>query len=184
MAAQQEYTREEVARHNTDKSLWIIVDSEVFDLTKFVDMHPGGAGVILEVAGKDATGMYSLPYSLPGRLFAFSVAHSIHAHCFALRPKMLDVGHAKRLGPDLFRVSTIGCYIDHDLIFLPLCLQIVDDFYGMHRQDVLFKYRPRFKIGQIKGETTKIEQQTPGTISKVPYAEPSFWMNMKSPYYK
>lgn len=86
MAVQQEYTREEVARHNTDKSLWIIVDSEVFDLTKFVDMHPGGAGVILEVAGKDATGMYSLP----GKLFTFRLRTQIHVHCFALRSKKLD----------------------------------------------------------------------------------------------
>lgn len=41
----------------TDGPQWIIVDAKVYDLSRFVDLHPGGASVLLdpEVAGQDAT---------------------------------------------------------------------------------------------------------------------------------
>ncbi|KAI9311301.1 acyl-CoA dehydrogenase/oxidase [Dichotomocladium elegans] len=113
MAPLKSYTREEVGRHTSDNDLWIIIDSSVYDMSRFVDMHPGGAFPILEFAGKDAT----------------------------------------------------------------------DAFYGLHRQDVLVKYA-RYKIGTIEGETPQIEFREPGTLSKVPYAEPSAWMGFKSPYFK
>ncbi|EIE88106.1 hypothetical protein G6F46_009656 [Rhizopus delemar] len=49
------FTREEVKRHASEDDLWIIIDSSVYDMSRFVDMHPGGAIPILEYAGKDAT---------------------------------------------------------------------------------------------------------------------------------
>eukprot|EP00301_Raphidiophrys_heterophryoidea_P011592 c17733_g1_i1.p1 GENE.c17733_g1_i1~~c17733_g1_i1.p1 ORF type:complete len:531 (+),score=158.27 c17733_g1_i1:43-1593(+) len=51
----KEFTVEEVARHNLENDCWIIVDNKVFDVTKFASLHPGGMGVIYDVAGKDAT---------------------------------------------------------------------------------------------------------------------------------
>lgn len=55
MAPIQTYTRDEVAKNTSDDSLWMIIDSKVYDLTDFVDAHPGGPAVLREVAGKDAT---------------------------------------------------------------------------------------------------------------------------------
>lgn len=49
------FTREEVKRHATEEDLWIIIDSSVYDMSRFIDLHPGGAFPILELAGKDAT---------------------------------------------------------------------------------------------------------------------------------
>lgn len=51
------FSREDVAHHNKDGDLWIIIDSKVYDISRFKDLHPGGASVLLdeEVAGKDAT---------------------------------------------------------------------------------------------------------------------------------
>lgn len=55
------YTREQVSIHNTKEDLWIIIDTDVYDLTKFIGLHPGGIHVLLEFAGKDATdAFYSL----------------------------------------------------------------------------------------------------------------------------
>ncbi|KAJ5286948.1 hypothetical protein N7478_002634 [Penicillium angulare] len=52
----QTFTPADVAAHNTaDKGLYIIVDNAVYDVTQFVDEHPGGAKILKRVAGKDAS---------------------------------------------------------------------------------------------------------------------------------
>ncbi|KZV64424.1 acyl-CoA dehydrogenase NM domain-like protein [Peniophora sp. CONT] len=53
----KEFSREEVAKHNKPGDLWIVVDTKVYDLSRFAAMHPGGLAVLTdeEVAGQDAT---------------------------------------------------------------------------------------------------------------------------------
>ncbi|KAI5920574.1 acyl-CoA dehydrogenase NM domain-like protein [Camillea tinctor] len=51
----QTFTKSDVASHNKGDSLWIIVDDDVYDLTKFQDDHPGGKKILTRVAGKDAS---------------------------------------------------------------------------------------------------------------------------------
>jgi L-lactate dehydrogenase (cytochrome) len=41
----------EVAKHNSKKSCWILLDSKVYDVTSFLSKHPGGAAIILKQAG-------------------------------------------------------------------------------------------------------------------------------------
>ncbi|XGW01371.1 hypothetical protein V3C99_013933 [Haemonchus contortus] len=48
-------TRKEVADHNSNKSTWFVLGNKVYDVTKFLEEHPGGCEVLLEVAGRDAT---------------------------------------------------------------------------------------------------------------------------------
>ncbi|KZV66454.1 hypothetical protein PENSPDRAFT_755719 [Peniophora sp. CONT] len=48
----------EVATHNSRESCWIIVHGKVYDVTDFLDEHPGGSRIILKYAGKDATAEY------------------------------------------------------------------------------------------------------------------------------
>lgn len=52
------YTREDVRSHTSEDSLWCIIDSTVYDLTDFVDAHPGGESVLRQVAGQDATSAF------------------------------------------------------------------------------------------------------------------------------
>ncbi|OCH96387.1 hypothetical protein OBBRIDRAFT_718882 [Obba rivulosa] len=52
------WSLEEVAKHNTPSSCWVIVNNKVYDVTEFLPGHPGGAQVILRHAGSDATTVY------------------------------------------------------------------------------------------------------------------------------
>ncbi|TFK74627.1 glyoxylate dehydrogenase [Pluteus cervinus] len=47
-----------VALHNSRDSCWIIVHNKVYDVTQFLDEHPGGSKIILKYAGGDATEAY------------------------------------------------------------------------------------------------------------------------------
>ncbi|CAH8388005.1 unnamed protein product [Eruca vesicaria subsp. sativa] len=49
------YTLAEVSQHTSNQDCWIIIDGKVYDVTKFLDDHPGGDEVILTSTGKDAT---------------------------------------------------------------------------------------------------------------------------------
>ncbi|KAK1754696.1 FMN-dependent dehydrogenase-domain-containing protein [Echria macrotheca] len=48
----------ELAAHNTPQSAWIAINSAVYDVTDFVRIHPGGASVLLGLAGRDGTDEY------------------------------------------------------------------------------------------------------------------------------
>ncbi|KAF2915708.1 cytochrome B5-like protein [Oryza sativa Japonica Group] len=48
------YTKKEVSTHNTRKDCWIIVKDKVYDVTSYVEEHPGG-DEILNNAGGDST---------------------------------------------------------------------------------------------------------------------------------
>lgn len=46
---------EQVRKHNTRKDCWVIIHGKAYDVSDFVDEHPGGSAIILKYAGKDAT---------------------------------------------------------------------------------------------------------------------------------
>ncbi|KAH6688277.1 cytochrome b5-like heme/steroid binding domain-containing protein, partial [Plectosphaerella plurivora] len=50
-----ELTYQDVAEHNTKKDLYVVIADKIYDCTKFVDEHPGGEEVLLDVAGQDST---------------------------------------------------------------------------------------------------------------------------------
>jgi len=108
-------THDEVKKHNTAADAWVIVGGDVYDVTKFAKVHPGGAGLLLEYAGKDAT----------------------------------------------------------------------EDFFGLHRLEVLDKYA-NLKKGRLAdaGPAPLSAEAALASISKVPFGEPSHLQGIPSPYFK
>ncbi|KAH0843901.1 hypothetical protein AYO21_10404 [Fonsecaea monophora] len=51
----QDLTYAEVSKHNTKKDLYVVIHDKVYNASSFVDEHPGGEEVLLDVGGQDAT---------------------------------------------------------------------------------------------------------------------------------
>ncbi|XP_075911098.1 cytochrome b5 [Petromyzon marinus] len=49
------FSLDEVKKHNSCRTTWVVIHHKVYDLTKFLEEHPGGEEVLLEQAGSDAT---------------------------------------------------------------------------------------------------------------------------------
>jgi len=49
-----------VARHDDPSDAWIIIEGKVYDVTRYVDEHPGGSA-ILNNAGADSTAGFNGP---------------------------------------------------------------------------------------------------------------------------
>jgi cytochrome b involved in lipid metabolism len=58
MGADKVFEEKDVSSHNTEADCWLILgeigDRKVYDVTKFLDDHPGGPEIMVDVAGKDA----------------------------------------------------------------------------------------------------------------------------------
>ncbi|KAG5889927.1 hypothetical protein JTB14_010077 [Gonioctena quinquepunctata] len=51
-------TMKEVSLHDDASDCWIIIYDRVYDVTDFLDEHPGGADIILECAGREASSAF------------------------------------------------------------------------------------------------------------------------------
>lgn len=53
------YTMDEVREHKASDDRWIVYNGKVYDVTQYVDEHPGGEEVIVDCAGEDATDAFN-----------------------------------------------------------------------------------------------------------------------------
>jgi hypothetical protein len=51
-------TLDEVKKHNSADDCWSIIDGNIYDLTNWVDSHPGGKERITAICGKDGTSSF------------------------------------------------------------------------------------------------------------------------------
>ncbi|PYH34394.1 FMN-dependent alpha-hydroxy acid dehydrogenase [Aspergillus neoniger CBS 115656] len=59
MARERQLSAQQISEHKTPDDCWIVVDNQVWDVTDFLEEHPGGSSIILKYAGRDATKAYS-----------------------------------------------------------------------------------------------------------------------------
>ncbi|MCJ1425244.1 hypothetical protein MMC29_003132 [Sticta canariensis] len=55
MSETKEFTYAEVSSHSSKKDLYLVVHDKVYNSSSFIDEHPGGEEVLLDVGGQDAT---------------------------------------------------------------------------------------------------------------------------------
>lgn len=63
------YSWTEIAAHCTVDSCWLVVRGKVYDVTSFVDKHPGSSQAILKHAGTDSTVDFDFHSSSAQRLW-------------------------------------------------------------------------------------------------------------------
>ncbi|AOW03954.1 uncharacterized protein YALI1_D15063g [Yarrowia lipolytica] len=52
------FTLKQVAEHKDRNDLWMIINGKVYDISSFVDEHPGGEEVLLDAGGTEATNAF------------------------------------------------------------------------------------------------------------------------------
>jgi len=55
----REVTRQELRKHRKRKDAWMAINGAVFNVTHYMDYHPGGWDELIRGAGKDATDMFN-----------------------------------------------------------------------------------------------------------------------------
>jgi cytochrome b involved in lipid metabolism len=51
-------TMEQVSMNASEESCWSVVDGSVYDLTEWINQHPGGASRIIQLCGTDGTSLF------------------------------------------------------------------------------------------------------------------------------
>ncbi len=57
-STQKTFTLADLATHSDRTSCYTTINGSVYDLTNYIDRHPGGASKILRICGKDGTSLF------------------------------------------------------------------------------------------------------------------------------
>jgi cytochrome b involved in lipid metabolism len=60
-------TNSEIKTHNLKSDCWSIVNANVYNLTSYVQNHPGGASVIANICGKDGSQAFVNQHNTQGK---------------------------------------------------------------------------------------------------------------------
>ncbi len=62
------YTLTQIATHNSASSCWSAINGSVYDLTSWVNAHPGGKAAILMICGKDGSPLFNTQHGSSGKI--------------------------------------------------------------------------------------------------------------------
>jgi cytochrome b involved in lipid metabolism len=65
-AASKEFTMEDISKHRKRGDCWVALYGVVLDVSDFLDQHPGGAGLLLAMSGKDITEKFETIHASSG----------------------------------------------------------------------------------------------------------------------
>ena len=72
-------TAANVKTHNTSSSCWTIVDGNVYDITAWINLHPGGPTVIKGLCGIDGSAAFKGRHGSSGRAFNTLTSYKLGA---------------------------------------------------------------------------------------------------------
>lgn len=134
------YTIDEVSKHNTLNSLWTYHKGKVYDITKFVPLHPGGS-IISNAGGKDLEATWR-SYGLEWHLHDKSVLRTLekyrigtlvesHANTGTAEDVYMDTVDTKA---DTANLSVFDLGLKHD----PIKFYLLPDNPRIHPRDYPF----------------------------------------------
>ncbi len=56
-------TMDEVSKHTKPNDCWLVIDSKVYDVSSYLNLHPGGVGAITANCGREVTGLFASIHS-------------------------------------------------------------------------------------------------------------------------
>lgn len=101
------YTLAEVESHNSRKSCFVTLGNNVYDVTDFIDSHPGGGDLVLDYAGKDIKDILEDEASHAHSEAAYEVLEDSHVGFLASAEGPAD-GKAKSTGAENGNGTTSG----------------------------------------------------------------------------
>ena len=72
MGVKGDYSMAEVREHNAQEDCWLVIDGQIYDVSKWAAKHHPGGAIIFKFAGKDATDAFwanHMPSVVRFRLF-------------------------------------------------------------------------------------------------------------------
>ncbi|KAJ1886581.1 hypothetical protein LPJ66_009557 [Kickxella alabastrina] len=52
------YTMDEIKLHNKRDDCWMVIGNKIYNVTRYMDFHPGGKSQLMRAAGKDGTKLF------------------------------------------------------------------------------------------------------------------------------
>lgn len=56
-------TKDELKKHTSREDCWVSIKGKVFNVTPYIDFHPGGVEEIMKSAGRDGTSLFNKYHS-------------------------------------------------------------------------------------------------------------------------
>ncbi|KAF9391899.1 hypothetical protein CPB97_005026 [Podila verticillata] len=96
MAEKKIFTFADLSQHTSRDNLFLVIHDKVYDVSGFIDEHPGGEEVMLDEAGRDATDSFE------------DVGHSDEAHDIMTK---LYVGDLKTDGTEKTKAKSASASV-------------------------------------------------------------------------
>jgi cytochrome-b5 reductase len=55
---------DELQKHNKHDDAWVVIDKKVYNITKYMDTHPGGKQILFQYIGTDITNVFHKTHEL------------------------------------------------------------------------------------------------------------------------